>query len=85
MNDATSQGSAAELASLPPMSLDRFMQDTGLCPTTIWRYRKRGWLRVENIAGRNYITRAAILEFNTRMANGEFAKARNKPPGRKAQ
>ena len=76
---------SAEIDSLPPMSLDKFMDESGLSPVTCWRFRKRGWLKVENIAGRNYITRAAILEFNQRMKRGEFSKDRQKPAAKKTK
>jgi hypothetical protein len=28
---------------IPPMSLDRFCEITGLFKTSAWRYEKRGW------------------------------------------
>ena len=68
-----------ETASLPMLSLDRFMQETGLSPTTVWRYRNRGWLAVVNIAGRLYVTREEIGRFNARAAAGEFAKPPQQP------
>lgn len=61
------------LDSLPPMSMDIFMEMSGLSPATCWRYRKRGWLQTVTIAGRHYITREAIADFNRRAAAGEFA------------
>lgn len=85
MKSAIPSLTSAEVESLPPWSLDKFMHETGLCPSTCWRFRKRGWLKVENIAGRNYITRAAILEFNQRMARGEFAKDRKNPRDNKSK
>ena len=83
-HDLTSLTSA-EIDSLPPMSLDKFMEESGLSPITCYRFRKRGWLKVENIAGRNYITRAAILEFNQRMKRGEFSKDRQNPAAKKSK
>jgi hypothetical protein len=62
------------LDSNPPIALDKFVADSGLSPVTIWRYRRAGWLRTLNINGRHYVTRAEILRFNERAANGEFAK-----------
>ena len=61
------------LAAHPPLALDQFMRQSGLSPATVWRYRKRGWLAVVTIAGRHYVTREAIAEFNRRAAAGEFA------------
>jgi len=57
----------------PPLSLDRFIEQSGLSPATCWRYRKRGWLRTLVIAGRHYVTREEIANFNARAARGEFA------------
>jgi len=68
-----------DIESLPPMSLDKFMQETGFSPVTIWRYRKKGWLETTNIAGRHYVTREAIATFNRRAGNGEFSKAPRNP------
>ena len=55
------------------MSLDRFMELSGFSPATCWRYRRRGWLRTVTIAGRHYVPRKEIAEFNRRAADGEFA------------
>ena len=70
--------------SNPPMALDKFIAESGLSPATIWRYRRAGWLRTLNIAGRLYITRAEIRRFNERAATGEFAKTTSFPFRRKA-
>lgn len=67
------------LISLPPLSLDKFIEQSGLSPATCWRYRKRGWLKTVNIAGRHYLTRQAIAEFNERAGRGEFAGALSNP------
>jgi len=61
------------LAAFPPLSLDEFMRQSGLSPTTCWRYRWQGWLKTITIAGRHYVTREAIAEFNRRATAGEFA------------
>ena len=66
-------GSEIPLNAHPPISLDKFMEQSGLSPATCWRYRKRGWLSTIVIAGRNYVTREAIAEFNRRAGSGEFA------------
>jgi hypothetical protein len=57
----------------PPISLDLFMRQSGLSPATCWRYRKRKWLTTILIANRHYVTREAIVEFNRRASEGEFA------------
>lgn len=61
------------LAGHPPLALDLYIRQSGLSPATCWRYRKKGWLRTIVIAGRHYVTREAIAEFNARAARGEFA------------
>jgi len=49
---------------------------------TAWRWRKKGWLRTVNIAGRQYLTQEAIDEFHRRASAGEFSQV-NKVPSRK--
>jgi predicted site-specific integrase-resolvase len=65
----------------PMMSLDKFIEQTGLSAVTLWRYRKKGMLTTVNICGRQYILRSEIGRFNKRAAAGEFAKPPN-PPGK---
>jgi hypothetical protein len=65
--------SAVPLCAHPPLSLDKFMEQSGLSPVTCWRYRKKGWLETVVIANRHYVTREAIAEFNKRATSGEFA------------
>jgi hypothetical protein len=72
MNTELSQNTTVPLEALPPISLDLFLQQSGFSPATAWRYRKRGWLKTIVIAGRHYVTRDAIAEFNERAAHGEF-------------
>ncbi|MBS0661234.1 MAG: hypothetical protein JSR82_23705 [Verrucomicrobia bacterium] len=64
-----------------PIALDRWAAQAGRNPTTIWRWRKKGWLKPINIAGKLYLTPAAIAEFNDRAARGEFSKD-VRPPAR---
>jgi hypothetical protein len=63
------------------MSMDRFLEQTGVSPVTAWRWRGKGWLKTIVIAGRHYITREAIAEFNRRAMAGEFAGAIPNPAG----
>jgi hypothetical protein len=63
------------LAAHPPLALDLYIRQSGLSPATCWRYRKKGWLQTVVIAGRHYVTREAIAEFNRRAGRGEFAGA----------
>jgi hypothetical protein len=54
----------------PMMSLDKFIEQTGLSAVTLWRYRKNGFLKTVNICGRHYILRAEIARFNERATAG---------------
>ncbi len=71
------------LSAHPPLALEHFMKQSGLSATTCWRFRKKGWLKTIVIAGRHYVTRAAIAEFNERAASGEFAGDARVPSGAK--
>ena len=64
------------------MSLSKWLEQLGVTPCTAWRWRKRGWLKTINIAGRQYVTLEAITEFQRRAASGEFAQT-HKAPTRK--
>jgi predicted site-specific integrase-resolvase len=56
------------------MSLSRFCKQAGISDVTAWRWRRAGWLTTINIAGRQYLTGAALSEFMSRAESGEFAK-----------
>jgi hypothetical protein len=58
---------------VPPMSLHRFCQITGLSKASAWRYENRRWLRTHLIGNRRYILAADLAEFNRRLASDEFA------------
>ncbi|MBI2926407.1 MAG: hypothetical protein HYY24_11990 [Verrucomicrobia bacterium] len=45
---------------------------------TLWRWRRRGWVRVVNISGKCYVDLNSLTEFDRRAAAGEFAR---KPAG----
>jgi hypothetical protein len=79
MSDNLNSDTGVPLQAMPPLSLDKFMEQSGLSPATCWRYRKRGWLRTLVIAGRHYVSREAISEFNQRAARGEFAGVTAQP------
>lgn len=66
----------AEIASTRSgfVSLARWCEQAGLSPVTAWRYRKRGWLKTINIAGRQYLTDEAAREFTRRAEAGDFAR-----------
>jgi hypothetical protein len=67
---------------LAVIALNRWLEEVGVTPCTAWRWRKRGWLKTINIAGRQYLTQAAIEEFHLRATAGEFART-CKVPSRK--
>jgi hypothetical protein len=50
--------------SEPPMALDKFIEQTGLSPVTVWRFRKKKFLQTVNICGRHYVLRSEIARFN---------------------
>jgi len=58
------------------------MDQIGVTACTLWRWRKKGWLKTVNIAGRQYLTQEAIDEFHRRAVAGEFAQT-PKVPSRK--
>jgi predicted site-specific integrase-resolvase len=60
----------------PPtlISLRRWCRQAGVSDTTVWRYRRKGWLRCVNICGKLYLRSEDLAEFINRAATGEFAK-----------
>ena len=64
------------------ISLSKWLEQVGVTHITVWRWRKRGWLKTVNIAGRQYLTQEAIDEFHRRVVAGEFAQE-HKTPSRK--
>jgi len=67
--------SGMEGSAHPPVALSKWCADGGFTLITAWRWRRRGWLKTVNICGRQYLTAAAIAEFNRRAEAGEFAKS----------
>src|SRR5438132_1768172 len=81
-----SRSSAPILADTdPPIALDKFIEESGMSHCTIWRYRRKGWLRTVNLCGRHYVLRSEIARFNARAAAGEFEKTCNLPKRRRKQ
>jgi hypothetical protein len=78
MSDSPVNTSPA-LDAEPPISLDKFIEQSGFSAVTIWRYRRAGWLNTLNICGRHYLTRSEIARFNARAASGEFAQRPRRP------
>lgn len=56
------------------ISLQRWCTTVGISDVTAWRFRRRGWLKTINIAGRVYLTHEAAREFSRRAQAGEFAR-----------
>jgi predicted site-specific integrase-resolvase len=77
INDDMSIGSGSAV-----ISLSRWLDEVGVTQITAWRWRRRGWLKTVNIAGRQYLTQEAIDEFHRRAVAGEFAQE-HKVPSRK--
>jgi hypothetical protein len=75
----TAVNASLEVDSQPPMALSQFIEQTALSPTTVWRFRKKGFLRTLNICGRHYVLRSEIARFNARAVTGEFARTYNQP------
>ena len=74
--------SNTEPATTAVISLSKWLTQIGVTPCTAWRWRKKGWLKTINIAGRQYVTQDAIDEFKRRAAAGEFSQI-HKVPNRK--
>jgi hypothetical protein len=65
------------------IALSLFCERLGITDITAWRWRKRGWLRTTNIAGRQYVMPEDMREWKRRARAGEFAKE-HKTPKRKS-
>ena len=50
-------------------------RDRGISDVTLWRWARRGWVKLINISGKNYVDLVSLAEFDRRAAAGEFAKA----------
>ena len=55
-------------------SLSVYRRQLWVSKTTLWRYRRNGWLKTINVLGKLYITREAIAEFEAMMRSGKLAK-----------
>jgi len=65
------------------MSLNKWLEQIGVTPTTGWRWRKKGVIKTINIYGRLYISEESIAEFLSRAKAGEFAV--ESKPGKKGK
>ena len=61
------------------VALSQWCRSAGVTPITAWRFRKRGWLKTVNIAGRVYVTDKAVQEFMRRAEAGDFAQEHKVP------
>ncbi|HEY5895142.1 MAG TPA: hypothetical protein VIT91_18125 [Chthoniobacterales bacterium] len=59
--------------TVPPISLDVFLEKTGLARSTAYRYEKQGWLKTHIISNRRFLLAEDVAEFNRRLKAGEFA------------
>ena len=69
-----SNGKTHALLGPAVVSLSRWLEQVGVTPCTAWRWRKKGWLKTINIAGRIYVTDEAMKQFTRRAEAGEFAQ-----------
>jgi len=61
-------------------ALDKFTQEMGVSPGTVWRWRKQGILETVNLHGRPYVTHEQAAKFVARVAAGEFSRRKPVPP-----
>lgn len=50
-------------------------RERGVSDVTLWRWRRRGWIKTVNISGKNYVDLDSLVEFDRRAAAGEFSQA----------
>ena len=61
------------------VSFEKWLEEINKTSATGWRWRQRRWIETINIAGRLYISREVIAEFERRAAAGEFSKIHETP------
>ena len=61
------------------VALNTWLRSIDRQPITAWRWRKKKWITVQNIAGRCYISRETIADFERRATAGEFAQVHKAP------
>jgi hypothetical protein len=72
MNATATKTTPEAVAGITSASVYR--RQLGVSKTTLWRYRRNGWLKTINVLGKLYITRESIAEFEAMMRRGELAK-----------
>lgn len=65
------QRNEPEIQRLAPA--ESFQANLGISRTTLWRWRKYGWIVTVQIAGRHYISDCELARFHRRAASGEFS------------
>jgi len=78
-NTCNPENGRAEQESAVPVSVTRFIQTAGISQVTFWRWEKKGMIQTVRVAGRKYITPAALAEFQKRLSAGEFAGTTKNP------
>lgn len=72
MNATATKTAPEAVAGITSASVYR--RQLGVSKTTLWRYRRNGWLKTINVLGKLYITRESIAEFEAMMCSGQLAK-----------
>lgn len=55
------------------LAASKVRREMGVSETTFWRWRRRGWLKTVEIAGRCYVDPEDLEEFRRRARAGDFA------------
>jgi hypothetical protein len=84
VKNGASQGGVRELIDPTPhrprlRPYATFLAEIDKTSCTGWRYAKKGWVTLTNIAGKNYISAESEDEFLRRAEAGEFARAATVP------
>jgi hypothetical protein len=72
MNSKFTQPTPQAIAGITSLSVYR--RQLGVSKTTLWRYRRNGWLKCFNVLGKLYCTRESIAQFEALMRSGKLAK-----------
>lgn len=72
------QGALDAIRHLGLVKLSEWMGKVGISSTTVWRWRKRGWLKTVNIGGLEYLTYEDLANFMVKAKSGDFAVASTK-------
>ena len=72
------QGALDAIRHLGLVKLSDWVGRVGISSTTVWRWRKRGWLKTVNIGGLEYLTYEDLADFIRRAKLGSFALAPDK-------